>query len=212
MMSERLIKALFSVVSIIFTSPRKVIFLIYSRSYSIFFSQVTAFLPLIWASPLRPCRTVWRLRCSGVIKTMSRTSCGLGPITAMSPFKMLKSSGSSSRLVLRRNFPYAVRRTSSGSSFPEASRALVMVRNLTSLKIFSSLPGRGCVKNGFPFILNAPTTVSITSSGLRQQIAARAQKKSIGRLRKREYILIQYNKVFLKDPRLRGDDSTGSQG
>ena len=135
---------------------------------------------------------------------MSRTSCGLGPITAMSPFKMLNSSGSSSRLVERRNLPYAVRRTSSGSNLPLASFSFVMVRNLTSLKIFSSFPGRGCVKNGFPFILTAPRIVRATSSGLRQQIAARAQQKSIGRLRKREYILIQYNKFFWEIPAFAG--------
>ena len=59
-----------------------------------------------------------------------------------------------------------------------------------SLKIFSPLPGRGCVKKGLPFILTAPRTVSTSSSGLRARIAESAQKKSRILLKKFAYIML----------------------
>lgn len=71
------------------------------------------------------------------------TRSGLGPMIAMSPLTMLNTSGSSSRLVERRARPNFVRRRSSGSRFPSASRSSVIVRNLYRLNTFSSRPGRG---------------------------------------------------------------------
>ena len=64
---------------------------------------------------------------------------------------MLIISGNSSRLLSRIHLPSRVSRASSGSSRPFASRSSVMVRNLYMLNIFSSFPGRFCVKiTGFP--------------------------------------------------------------
>ena len=48
-------------------------------------SQLIAFLPFTCARPLSPGFAVWRMRCSGVINTISRTSCGLGPTTDIVP-------------------------------------------------------------------------------------------------------------------------------
>ena len=61
---------------------------------------------------------------------------------------------------------------------------LLMVRNLISLKIFSFpvflsiFPGRACVKNGFPLMAIAPTTVKITSRGERTISASKDSVKS----------------------------------
>ena len=72
----------------------------------------------------------------------------------MSPFKMLKNSGSSSRLVARRSFPNLVSLSLSGRRFPSASRLSVIVRNLYIVKIFSCSPGRSCLKKiGLPSLL-----------------------------------------------------------
>ena len=102
----------------------------YSRSVASFPSQEMALRPRTWARPDRPGRTVCRIRCSGVMNTMSRTSWGRGPMTDISPLRILNASGSSSRLVERRNLPNLVSRTSSGSNSPFSSRSSVMERNL----------------------------------------------------------------------------------
>ena len=148
---------------------------IYSKSAASFFSQLSAFRPRVWARPVSPGRTECRLRCSGVMKTISRTSCGRGPTTDMSPFKMLNTSGSSSREVARRLRPKAVSVISSGSSSPCSSGASVMVRNLYSLKIFSSFPGLGCTnKTGEPN-LKRTNTATRRYSQTKTSSAAKAQ-------------------------------------
>ena len=108
----------------------------------------------------------------------------------ISPFKMLKSSGSSSKLVERKNFPNFVSLTSSGSNSPFSSRPSVIVRNLYILNIFSSFPGRGWRNStGLPSFTrtSAATTAMI---GDRTIIASKDNKKSIHRLTYFLYIII----------------------
>ena len=164
-----------TVLNIMLISLHKVMCVTYHSSYNNFFSQDMAFLPFTCASPVSPCRTLCLRRCWSVINAKSFTSKGRGPTIDMFPIKMLNSSGSSSSEVLRKNLPYLVSRFSSGKRLPFRSFAFVMVRNLSSLKIFSSpycpplnfflLPGRSCTKNGLPFILIAPKIVRRSNSG-----------------------------------------------
>ena len=102
-------------------------------------------------------------------------------MTDISPLRMLKSSGSSSRLVFLKNFPYFVSRSASDRRFPSLSFAFVIVRNFTSLNIFSSLPGRSWVKNGLPFISKAPITVNMPRSG--DKIIIARSEEIISRIR-----------------------------
>ena len=109
-------------------------------------------------------------------------------MTAISPFRILKSSGNSSSEVERRNLPYFVSLTSSGSRLPFSSFSQVIVRNFISLKIFSSLPGRSCVKKGFPFIIIAPRIINTKNTGDRTIIAHSDRNKSSGRFMYFAYI------------------------
>lgn len=64
----------------------------------------------------------------------------------ISPLRTLKSSGSSSKLVLRKIRPNRGNRFSLGNKLPLASRASVMVRNLYIVNGLPSKPGRTCRK------------------------------------------------------------------
>ena len=100
----------------------------------------------------------------------------------ISPFKILNSSGNSSKLVERKNFPNFVSLTSSGSSSPFSSRSSVIVRNLYILNIFSSFPGRGCLNStGLPSFTRT-STATTAMIGDRTVIASKDNKKSIHRL------------------------------
>ena len=91
---------------------------------------------------------------------------GRGPTMLISPFSTLNNSGSSSKLVLRRNRPNAGRRCSSGSKFPDASRWSVIVRNLYMTNALPPNPGR-CWRNsiGEPS-LRRTNTANTTKRGL----------------------------------------------
>ena len=136
---------------IILISSARLIFLIYFKSHSSLSSQLIVFRPFTCASPLSPGFAVCLILCSSVIKTMSRTSCGRGPITDIVPLKILNASGSSSKLVFLSHLPNLVSLTSSESSSPFSSRSSVIVLNLyilktVSLPSFPINPGRSCVK------------------------------------------------------------------
>ena len=126
-------------------SPKNVICFMYFKSQSSFSSQSMSFLPLTCARPESPGLTLCLLRCVLFINTISLTSCGLGPITLMSPFRILKASGSSSKLVDRSHFPNSDNLASSSNNSPFSSLSSVIVRNLYNLNSFSFLPGLGCV-------------------------------------------------------------------
>ena len=185
-MPSCLIKAFFTVEKMIRISSKKLIFWIYFKSQLIFSSQEMEFRPLICANPERPGLAVCRILCSSDINTMSRTSCGRGPIMDIVPFRILKASGSSSKLVFRSHFPNLVRRTSSGRRSPFSSRSSVMVRNLYILNTVSFpsgpiSPGRSCVNStGDPnFVFTRIATPRY--SGLNTTIAPVAQITSTER-------------------------------
>ena len=156
----------------------------YCRSYANFCSQPIAFRPLIWARPVRPGFAVWRIRTRSSMNTMSRTSWGRGPTNDISPRRMLNISGSSSRLVPRRNLPKAVSRSSSGRRLPAASFLSVIVRNLYMLKIFSlpvfgsMRPGRGCRKITGEPIFTRTSTARIRYSQLSSTTVSSARRRS----------------------------------
>lgn len=78
----------------------------------------------------------------------------------ISPRITWSSSGSSSRLVLRRKRPNEVIRSLSGSKSPLASNLPIMVRNLRSVNTFPCSPGR-CCRNRTGVPRNAPTRSEI---------------------------------------------------
>ena len=95
----------------------------------------------------------------------------------MSPTKILNSSGSSSRLVDLKNFPYLFSLLSSGSKFPVVSFSLDIVRNFISLKMRSSpffffFPGLFWTKNGLPFMKIKPKRIKTKNKGDRTIIAS----------------------------------------
>ncbi|GAE95220.1 hypothetical protein JCM21714_4435 [Gracilibacillus boraciitolerans JCM 21714] len=98
----------------------------------------------------------------------------------ISPFKILKSSGSSSRDVERSNLPNFVNLALSGSNSPLTSLSSVIVLNLYIIKISSFSPGLFCLnRTELPnFVL---TRIATTRSiGLRTIIAINDSMKSIG--------------------------------
>ena len=111
------------------------------------------------------------------------------PTRLISPFKILKSSGSSSRLVDLNSFPNLVSLISSGNKLPCSSLASVIVLNLYNVKIFSFNPGLFCLKmTGAPsFILTNNATISKT--GLRIIIANNDKIKSSNLLIYFRYII-----------------------
>src|SRR5690606_19272141 len=118
----------------------------YQTSYSNFSSQESAFRPFTCAQPVMPGRTLCRRACSGVYKGKYSIRSGRGPTRLMSPLRTLNNSGSSSKLVLRKKRPSLVKRCSSGSRRPCASRASVIVRNLYIVNGFPCSPGLTCLK------------------------------------------------------------------
>src|SRR5690606_29451558 len=134
----------------------------YQTSYANFSSQESAFLPFTWAHPVIPGRTSWRRAGSGVYNGKYSISNGRGPTRLMSPLSTLNSSGSSSKLVLRKKRPNLVSRCSSGKRRPFSSRASVIVRNLYIVNGRPCNPGRTCLKiTGLPAF--AQTKAAITS-------------------------------------------------
>ncbi len=76
---------------------------------------------------------------------------GREPTRLISPLNTFHNSGNSSRLLVRKKQPKGVSRCASGSKAPPASRASVMVRNLTMRNVLPSKPGRTWVNNiGLP--------------------------------------------------------------
>ena len=126
-------------------------------------AQLNAFRPFIWAHPVMPGLNSCLLACISVYSGKYRINKGLGPTRLISPFRMFQSSGSSSRLVERKNAPKRVSRSPSGRSFPSASFESNMVRNLIMLNGMPLRPGRCCTNStGAPKFLR--TRIATTSS------------------------------------------------
>ena len=82
--------------------------------------------------------------------------------------------------VLLTNLPIRVSRCSSGRRFPLASRSSVIVLNLMALKIFSDLPGLGCMKKGdLPWFAMKSNMEIATRTGDNNRIAHNAAKNPI---------------------------------
>jgi hypothetical protein len=86
------------------------------------------------------------------------------------------------------NLPMPVSLSASGSNIPFSSRSLVMVLNLTILKIRSFNPGRFWKKKGFPLFAIANKITTINRMGLKTTNAVKAIKKSIMFLKNLLYI------------------------
>ena len=109
----------------------------------------------------------------------------------ISPFKILNSSGNSSKLVDLKNLPNLVNLIESESNSPFSSFSSVIVRNLYILKIFSFKPGRSCLNNiGLPS-LNRTSIATINNNGDNAIIAISDNTKSINLLKYFLYMLIR---------------------
>ena len=108
----------------------------------------------------------------------------------MSPLRTLTSWGNSSIDIERTNRPTLVRRASSESNCPCASRSSVIVLNLTILKILPSFPGRSWRKKApAPLLAKCNHNVTTNNNGLRHISTKNAIQKSKNRLKKYLYIL-----------------------
>ncbi len=115
----------------IFRSTQKDRLSTYQTSNANLSSQLSALRPFTCAHPVTPGRISWRRACSGEYKGRYSINSGRGPTKLISPLSTFHNSGSSSKLVDRKNFPNPVRRSASGRSSPPGPRSSVIVRNLT---------------------------------------------------------------------------------
>ena len=165
----------------------------YLISFSNFCSQLMALRPLTCANPVSPGLTSCRLDSRLLYNGRYSTKRGRGPTIAISPTKIFKSCGNSSRDVFRSTFPYPLSRCSSGSKVPALSFLLLIVLNLIIRKIFSFpdlsfFPGRNCTKKGFPRIATAPTAVKTKKIGDNITSAKSESTKSKNRFQNFAYI------------------------
>jgi len=107
----------------------------------------------------------------------------------ISPFTIFASSGNSSSEVALKKRPYLFNLTSSGNNLPSLFFRLSIVRNFINLNIFSSFPGRSCIKKGFPLINTIPSTININNTGESTIKAIKLNEKSIILFRYFSYIL-----------------------
>src|SRR5699024_4013429 len=117
-------------------SKRKLTLLTYQTSIANLSSHDEVALPLTAVRLVSPGLTLCLFFCSSLYLVKYSVNKGLGPIMLISPFKILNSSGNSSILVDRNNFPNFVSLCLFGKSIPFSSTAFVILLNLYSLKTF----------------------------------------------------------------------------
>ena len=96
--------------------------------------------PFTWAIPVIPGRTSCLRLCVSLYRGRYFTNRGLGPMKLISPLRIFKSSGNSSKRVDRSIDPNLVSLCSSGKRIPCSSLSSVIERNLYLMKIFSPFP------------------------------------------------------------------------
>ena len=116
----------------------------------------------------------------------------------LSPFTIFNSSGNSSRLVARKNFPNLGSLSASGSKFPLSSRLSVILRNLYILKIFPCSPGRSWQKRIGEPSFKRTRRATKSDSGEKRRSAEEERRTSRRRLMYLGYIMFGSFPTFYK--------------